>query len=43
MLTIIRVIFVGIFVQIGSSFDHEIFTVALLYYYVLTVNFVALE
>ena len=43
MLNIIKVIIVGIFVVIGDSFNLKIFTVASLYYYVLTVIFVALD
>jgi len=34
---------VGIFVKIDDGFSHEIFIVGSLEYYVLTVNFVALE
>ena len=43
MLNIIKLIIVGILWQIGDNFSHEIFIVASLYYYVLTVIFVALE
>ena len=43
MLNIIRVIIVGIFVVNCDSFNPEFFTIASLYYYVLTVIFVALD
>ena len=43
MLNIIRLNIVGFFVEIGDSFSPKIFMVALLYYYVLTVIFIALE